>query len=70
LNQELYPVTDYFVWYLPPKNFLPGKAIIKSCSARKVALVFYITLGYSINTDEFIEVGIPHFIMEKEIAKS
>jgi N-acetylglutamate synthase-like GNAT family acetyltransferase len=35
--------------------------------ARKVALGFYATLGYTIYGDEFIEVGIPHFIMEKTI---
>ena len=34
--------------------------------ARKVALGFYSSLDYSVVGDEFTEVGIPHFIMEKE----
>lgn len=33
--------------------------------ARKTALEFYKKLGYSIEEDEFIEVGIPHFGMMK-----
>jgi predicted GNAT family N-acyltransferase len=35
--------------------------------ARKVALGFYSALGYTTFGDEFIEVGIPHFIMEKTL---
>jgi len=35
--------------------------------ARKVALGFYKSLGYSITSDEFTEVGIPHYIMEKDL---
>jgi predicted N-acetyltransferase YhbS len=35
--------------------------------ARKVALGFYAGMGYSITSDEFIEVGIPHYMMEKEL---
>jgi predicted GNAT family N-acyltransferase len=35
--------------------------------ARKVATGFYLSLGYSIKGDEFTEVGIPHFLMEKEL---
>lgn len=33
--------------------------------ARKVALGFYLSMGYRVTSDEFIEVGIPHFMMEK-----
>jgi GNAT superfamily N-acetyltransferase len=33
--------------------------------ARKVALGFYAAMGYSVTSDEFIEVGIPHYMMEK-----
>jgi len=36
--------------------------------ARKVATGFYDRLGYSITGDEFLEVGIPHFIMEKSMS--
>ena len=36
--------------------------------ARKEALGFYQTLGYSIYGDEFTEVGIPHFAMEKQLS--
>ncbi len=35
--------------------------------ARKVALGFYLGLGYTIAGDEFTEVGIPHFMMEKSL---
>jgi predicted GNAT family N-acyltransferase len=37
--------------------------------ARKVAIGFYLSLGYSIKGDEFTEVGIPHFLMEKELGR-
>jgi predicted GNAT family N-acyltransferase len=33
--------------------------------ARKTALGFYQKLGYQVTGDEFLEVTIPHFIMEK-----
>ena len=33
--------------------------------ARKTALGFYEKLGYRVNGDEFVEVTIPHFVMEK-----
>lgn len=33
--------------------------------ARKVAAGFYSGMGYAISSDEFTEVGIPHFMMEK-----
>ena len=35
--------------------------------ARKTALGFYEKLGYSANGEEFIEVTIPHYIMEKPL---
>ena len=35
--------------------------------ARKVAMGFYLSMGYGICSGEFIEVGIPHYLMEKEI---
>lgn len=35
--------------------------------ARKVALGFYLNLGYTTYGDEFSEVGIPHYMMEKTI---
>jgi ribosomal protein S18 acetylase RimI-like enzyme len=33
--------------------------------ARKTAIGFYEKLGYEVNGDQFEEVSIPHFIMEK-----
>jgi N-acetylglutamate synthase-like GNAT family acetyltransferase len=33
--------------------------------ARKVALGFYQSMGYTVTSDEFIEVNIPHYMMEK-----
>ncbi len=35
--------------------------------ARKTALGFYEKLGYKVTGDEFTEVTIPHFIMEKRL---
>ena len=35
--------------------------------ARKVALEFYKALGYTQCGDEFTEVGIPHYMMEKSL---
>jgi N-acetylglutamate synthase-like GNAT family acetyltransferase len=35
--------------------------------AREVALNFYSGMGYSITSDKFTEVGIPHFMMEKRL---
>ncbi len=35
--------------------------------ARKVVLGFYKSLGYEVSGDEFVEVGIPHFMMEKKV---
>ena len=35
--------------------------------SRKVAIGFYSSMGYDITSDEFVEVGIPHYIMEKRL---
>jgi len=35
--------------------------------ARKTALGFYEKLGYNVVGDEFTEVTIPHFVMEKNL---
>lgn len=35
--------------------------------ARKVATPFYEKCGYKINGNEFTEVGIPHYLMQKEL---
>ena len=35
--------------------------------ARKTAIGFYEKLGYQVSGDEFLEVTIPHFVMEKEL---
>ena len=35
--------------------------------ARKVAINFYVKLGYEITSDEFLEVNIPHFAMKKNL---
>jgi N-acetylglutamate synthase-like GNAT family acetyltransferase len=35
--------------------------------ARKTAIGFYEKLGYSISGEEFLEVTIPHYIMEKPL---
>ena len=35
--------------------------------ARKTALGFYEKLGYKVVGDEFIEITIPHFVMEKKL---
>ena len=40
--------------------------VVITLHARKVAVGFYLALGYSISGNEFIEVGIPHFIMQKQ----
>lgn len=42
---------------------------IMFCNARKTAVPFYEKLGYKIVSDEFTEVNIPHYTMEKRIAK-
>jgi predicted GNAT family N-acyltransferase len=35
------------------------------CNARKTAVPFYLKQGYKILGDEFLEVNIPHYYMEK-----
>jgi len=35
--------------------------------ARKTAVGFYEKLGYKVTSDEFLELSIPHFIMEKDL---
>jgi GNAT superfamily N-acetyltransferase len=35
--------------------------------ARKTAIGFYEKLGYTIMSEEFIEVSIPHYLMEKDL---
>ncbi len=40
---------------------------IMFCHARKAASVFYLKLGYKIVGDEFTEVNIPHYLMEKKL---
>ena len=40
---------------------------IMFCHARKTAVPFYLKLGYKIVGDEFAEVNIPHYVMEKEL---
>jgi len=37
------------------------------CHARKEASGFYLKLGYKIIGDEFTEVNIPHYVMEKKL---
>lgn len=37
------------------------------CNARKSAVPFYERLGYNIVSDEFSEIGLPHYIMEKRL---
>ena len=40
---------------------------IISMHARKNAIGFYEKMGYKVASDEFTEVTLPHFIMEKEL---
>ncbi len=40
---------------------------ILSMHARKNSIGFYEKMGYRITSDEFTEVTIPHFVMEKEL---
>jgi len=37
------------------------------CHARKTAAPFYQKLGYRIVGNEFVEVNIPHYVMEKDL---
>jgi len=38
-----------------------------SMHARKNATGFYEKMGYKVASDEFTEVTIPHYVMEKEL---
>ncbi|HEX4878083.1 MAG TPA: GNAT family N-acetyltransferase [Chitinophagaceae bacterium] len=40
---------------------------ILSMHARKNAAGFYEKMGYKVSSDEFTEVTIPHYVMEKEL---
>ena len=40
------------------------------CNARKTAVPFYEKLGYHTVGDEFVEVNIPHYLMEKQLGIS
>jgi ribosomal protein S18 acetylase RimI-like enzyme len=40
---------------------------VMSMHARKSAVGFYEKLGYKISSDEFTEVTIPHFEMQKKL---
>ena len=40
---------------------------VLSMHARKNAIGFYEKMGYSITSDEFTEVTIPHYVMEKKL---
>ena len=40
---------------------------IMSMHARKVVVGFFEKMGYKVKSDEFIEITIPHVVMEKEI---
>jgi len=39
------------------------------CHARKSAAPFYQSMGYQITGDEFVEVNIPHYIMQKSLVQ-
>lgn len=38
-----------------------------SMHARKVTIGFYEKMGYKVASDEFIEITIPHYVMEKRL---
>jgi len=40
---------------------------ILSMHARKYAIGFYEKMGYKVAGDEFIEITIPHYVMEKQL---
>jgi GNAT superfamily N-acetyltransferase len=40
---------------------------VLSMHARKNAIGFYEKMGYKVASDEFIEITIPHFVMEKQL---
>ncbi len=41
--------------------------VLMFCHARKTAAPFYQKLGYQVVGDEFTEVNIPHYVMEKQL---
>ncbi|MBL0309329.1 MAG: GNAT family N-acetyltransferase [Bacteroidetes bacterium] len=38
------------------------------CHARKEAVPFYLSMGYQLVSDEFLEIGLSHYIMEKGLS--
>jgi predicted GNAT family N-acyltransferase len=53
---------------LHAETYAKGKGFtLMHCHARAVAVPFYLRLGYHTLGDEFTEVGIPHFHMEKAL---
>lgn len=49
--------------------YAAGKGFRKiELHARKTAIGFYESIGYSVTSGEFTEVGIPHVMMEKAIS--
>ena len=40
---------------------------VMSMHARKNSVGFYEKMGYKVTSDEFIEVTIPHYVMEKQL---
>lgn len=55
-------LSEYAESYAKEKGFK-----LMFCHARKVAAPFYLSMGYQIVGDEFSEVGIPHYLMEKNL---
>ncbi len=55
-------LVEFCEYFAREKNF---KKII--LHARKTAVSFYEKLNYTVSSDEFLEVGIPHFKMEKKL---
>ena len=50
------------------ENIARDQGYRKLCMhARKTALGFYMKLGYTVSGEEFTEVTIPHYIMEKAL---
>jgi predicted GNAT family N-acyltransferase len=49
------------------KHVLEKGVKLMYCNARKTAVPFYLQLGFEIVGEEFEEVGIPHFRMQKTI---
>jgi GNAT superfamily N-acetyltransferase len=44
-----------------------GGYSVLSMHARKNAIGFYEKMGYKVASDEFIEITIPHYVMEKQL---